>query len=553
MKLLTVPELINILSKKYPETERASVLRTVMALAAQIKKLRTEKRKMLNATQDLLKLIDDTARQTLELRDRMEVQQKSGLPNHFRMEQDLDRFFSRRVGDQKRRSGVILLAKLDKYFEAVQKTIKPQLSDWILFQIGQRIKNMFDGQRVYHLSENEFLIMLEGRFSEKDAEKVARALYRDIAQAHVFSGYNVHIGCHVGVCQFPLDGYNRGVLLQNADIALQSAVESESPIVLFHESMRVRVIERMDLQNSIIRALEAQSIKEIDKQFHVYYQPILELELRDRKILVKQVCAEALIRWKHPNLGLVNPSMFIPLAEETGLIVPIGKWVLYHVAGRLKAWKQQSSRLSSISVNISPRQFRAEDVLENMRNIVTKFKLPPGSLRLELTESSLIEEPFRIIKLMEDLHDLGVNFSIDDFGTGYSSLSYVHKLPVGHLKIDQTFVQTIDRDPRTAVIIRTIIAMANELGFGIIAEGIETQAQFEFLYTEGVRFFQGFLFSRPLTASQFEAFLRSIEGGVFAGGASEVRSEPDGSDAGEDQLQDDESEPDEVDVDELPG
>ena len=484
-------------------------------MIGEIKRLKAEKLELLRNSQELIRLSDDQTRQSNELRSRMETSQKTGLPNHVRMDRDLSLYFGGRQIEAESLTGGLFLLKLDKNYDIVQRTIRPQLSEWILFQVGERVRAMFKDKFVYHVREDEFLVLLEGRYLPKELEKIARALRREVSQPHVFTGYNVHISCTIGITAFPDHGTNKGYLLQNADIALQYAIDHELPQVLYRANMREHVVQRMDLQNSIIRALEQQSIKEIDKQFDVFYQPILEIEVSGGDIHIRKHFAEALIRWHHPRLGLVRPDLFIPLAEETGLIIPIGNWVLFHVARQLEVWHESGFPIEGVSVNISPRQFRSDEVVENVARALGQHSFPASRLKLEITESTLIDEPERIIELMEQLHKSGIGFSIDDFGTGYSSLSYVHRLPAGHLKIDQSFVRNLTSETKSRSIIRTIIAMAKELGFEPIAEGVETKAQLDFLYEEGVRLFQGYYFHKPMPTDEYQDFVRTIQLGAF--------------------------------------
>jgi EAL domain-containing protein (putative c-di-GMP-specific phosphodiesterase class I)/GGDEF domain-containing protein len=486
----------------------------VMGLLEEIKQLRSDKRGLLTRTQELLRVIDEQTRRSNELRSRMEINPKTGLANHLRMDKELTYFFGVENPDRPQRSGALLLVRLDKNYDTVQRTLKPQMSEWILYQLGERLRTMFRDRFVFHTRESEFLILVEGKYTTKTIEKIARALRREVHQPHIFTGYNVHIGCTVGISLFPDHGYSKSYLLQNADIALQHALDVDQGIGIYHEGMRDQVIERMDLQNSIIKALEQQALKEMDKQFEMYFQPIVSVLKRGGEFQFQDIYAEALIRWHHPRLGLVNPGMFIPLAEETGLIIPIGNWVLFTVARHLEEWFKSGVNLSGVSINLSPRQFRTEDVVENITRILNAHEFPSRMLWLEITESTLIEEPMRIISLMQKLHNKGIRFAIDDFGTGYSSLSYVHRMPVGHLKIDQSFIKNVVDDAKSQAIVRTIIAMAKELGFDAIAEGVETLEQADYLYNEGVRIFQGFYFAKPMPSEDFTRFLEANQAGA---------------------------------------
>jgi len=482
---------------------------TLRSLLGKIEALKKDKLRLLKKLQEVIGLLNKQSKEERILKTIMSLHPRTGLPNHVQMDEDLTRFFVF-TGTGKPAKGAIFLLRLDDYFDTIQRTLKPQMTEWILYQIGARIQRIFRGKGIYHLQENEFLIFLRGDYGPESTAKIARVVHQEVEQPHIFAGYNVHIGCNIGISLFPDQGYNKSYLLQNADIALQLARKLDTPFETYAPSMRTEVIEKMDLQNSIIRGLENQSLKELDKQFLAYYQPILEIKLTEHSLVVQKRYGESLIRWNHPRLGLLSPEKFVPLAEETGLIIPMGTWMMYHVASRLEQWHTNNEQIQGISVNLSPRQLRSDQVPHNVLQILKQYKFPHGHLKLEITESTLIEEPNRIIRLMRMLYEQGVSFSIDDFGTGYSSLSYVHQLPAGHLKIDKTFIKALPEDEKSRAIVRAIIAMAKELGFELIAEGIENLSQLQFLYKEGVRLFQGYLFAPPLPEEKFLSFMDDL-------------------------------------------
>jgi EAL domain-containing protein (putative c-di-GMP-specific phosphodiesterase class I) len=351
----------------------------------------------------------------------------------------------------------------------------------------------------------------------KEVLRFGKALRREVKKPHVLSGYNIHLDCHVGVALLPQHGRDKGLLLQNADIALQVAEERGKELVMFYEKLREQVVEKMDLQNSILRALEQQAIDEIGKQFEIYYQPIVNLEPVDSQgdlstddagsWRVATVGAEALIRWHHPQKGTISPDRFIPLAEETGLIIPIGNWVIYSVAAQIRQWKDRGVDIGPVSVNISPRQFHSDTFLHSVRTAMKNNRLSSDSFRFEITETNIAQDPEAMVRTMWELHEEGVYFYIDDFGTGYSSLSYVHQMPVKKIKIDKSFVLNLSDKGREQTIVRTIIAMGKELGLGLVAEGVEKIEHLNYLLSSGVRSFQGYLFSRPMPADRFEDYI----------------------------------------------
>ncbi len=494
-------------SKHHPLTQQQSY-HIIQQLINKVKKLKHEKSLLIRRIQDLLKIIHDHKMHSSRLKERMRLHSISGLPNHLQMEEDMAMFFSR-ISPDTQLSGAFILIRLDQNYDAIQRTLKSNMSEWVLYQISQRIIALLESRRIYHIRDREFLIVLKGSYETQDIVRLTKYIQREISQPHIFSGYNVHVHSVAGITTFPEQGIGKSNLLQNADLALEWAATAGKSFALYNDFMREQVVEKIDLQNSIIKALEQQSIAELDKQFTAYFQPIVEIEIEYETIQIKNHYAEALIRWNHPRLGLVQPNQFISLAEETGLIIPLGKWMLFHVAQSVHTWNQEGLQCRGVSVNISPRQFRNEDLHDILKSILHAYHIKPYQFHLELTEGTLIDEPLKMISFMTELHEGGVGFSLDDFGTGYSSLSYVHKLPAGYLKIDKSFIFNLQKDEKSRAIVRAIIALAHELGFRIIAEGVETREQLNFLYDEGVRYIQGFYVSKPLPERDYVNFLKN--------------------------------------------
>jgi EAL domain-containing protein (putative c-di-GMP-specific phosphodiesterase class I) len=266
-------------------------------------------------------------------------------------------------------------------------------------------------------------------------------------------------------------------------------------LLFFYPQMQASITVRVALEGELRKALEQQ-------QFHLYYQ--IQVDSSHRPL-----GAEVLIRWIHPERGMVSPAQFIPLAEETGLILPIGQWVLETACAQLKAWEQDAlTRDLVLAVNVSARQFHLADFVAQVQAIVQRHAINPKLLKLELTEGMLLENIEEIINKMHEIQALGVGFSMDDFGTGYSSLQYLKRLPLDQIKIDQSFVRDITTDPNDASIVQTIIVMAGTLGLSVVAEGVETEVQREFLELRGCTHFQGYLFGRPVPIAQFEELLK---------------------------------------------
>ena len=274
----------------------------------------------------------------------------------------------------------------------------------------------------------------------------------------------------------------------------QSKKAGRNTVRFFDPQMQENINARSAMENELHKALEKQ-------QIHLYYQIQVDSHLRP-------LGAEALIRWIHPERGLVSPAQFIPLAEETGLILPIGQWVLETACAQIKAWQQnEHSRALVLAVNVSAKQFRQADFVSQIQAALQRHAINPGLLKLELTESSLLDNIEDTIATMNKLHEVGVQFSLDDFGTGYSSLQYLKRLPLDQLKIDQSFVRDIAADSSDKAIVQTIIAMAHGLHLDVIAEGVETAEQQQSLLDMGCTHFQGYLFSKPVPIEQFEELL----------------------------------------------
>ena len=315
-----------------------------------------------------------------------------------------------------------------------------------------------------------------------------------VASPYQIRQYELSVTPSVGIAIYPADGTDFDRLYQCADVAMYRAKrDGRNCFRFFTSEMQERSSRRMQLENALRQAL-------MHDQFELYYQPQISIE--DGSL----VGAEALLRWQHPELGAISPAEFIPVAEESGLILGIGEWVLREAARQAKVWLGQGLELT-IAVNLSAVQFRQANLSQKIMQILNEAQLPPRHIELELTESVAMEVPMAAIAVMDELHERGFRMSIDDFGTGYSSLSYLRKFKINKLKIDQSFVSSIFDDPESRAIVSAIITLADSLGFETIAEGVETEEQLEFLRMRGCREVQGYYFSKPLRVREFEAFV----------------------------------------------
>jgi len=367
----------------------------------------------------------------------------------------------------------------------------------LLKGVAQRLRSCLrEGDTVARLGGDEFMVVLPAIAHAEDAARVGQRILDALSVPFNFEGHELHIGVSIGIALYPNDGKSAEALLKNADIAMYRAKEQGRNNYQFYTpALNDMAFERLTLENSLRRALER-------REFVVHYQP--QVSLNTGQI----VGMEALVRWRHPELGLVAPMKFIPVAEETGLIVPIGEWVLQMACAQNKAWQEAGFPPLRVTVNLSARFFRRKDLMETVARILKETGLDPDYLELELTEGTTMENAEATIRTLHELKEMGVHLSIDDFGTGYSSLSYLKRFPLATLKIDRLFVQDITTSSDGAVITLAIIAMAHSLGLKVIAEGVETEEQLAFLRAHRCDEMQGYLFSRPIPAEAFTQLLR---------------------------------------------
>jgi len=309
------------------------------------------------------------------------------------------------------------------------------------------------------------------------------------------AGHELHLSTSIGVTVYPLDARDADTLFRNADLAMYHAKqEGRNNVQFFSQDIGERTEKRVDLLGRLRGALGR-------NEFALHYQP--QVDVRSGAI----TGVEALLRWNDRERGMVPPAEFIPIAEDTGLIIPIGEWVLREACGQAKRWLDAGHGPLSMAVNLSPRQFRQKNLVQMIAAILAETGLPPDRLDLEITESTVMHRTEEATVGLRALHALGVRISLDDFGTGYSSLAYLHRFPVHTLKVDQSFVRDIKSDRDDAAIVSTVITLARQMGLKALAEGVETEAQLAFLRSRGCDSFQGYLFCRPQPAAEIEALL----------------------------------------------
>jgi diguanylate cyclase (GGDEF)-like protein/PAS domain S-box-containing protein len=417
------------------------------------------------------------------------------LPNRALL---LDRLKQSLAGARwrERRAG-ILFVDLDR-FKTINDTLGHEVGDRLLQQLAERFqRSVRDGDTVARFGGDEFVILLDDVASEDDVAGVAQKVLQALIPPFQVDQQTLYVTASIGVSLFPNDGEDASTLLKNADIAMYRAKELGKNTYQFYSAdMSSRAFERLTLESNLRRALE-------HREFRLYYQPLVDVTTG------AIVGVEALLRWQHPEFGLVMPNDFIPLLEETGLIVPTGEWVLDTACAQLAAWHAQGWPRLRLAVNLSPRQFQTQNLTAMVKQALDRLDGDPGRLELEITEGMLLRHAPITVETLEALHALGVRMAIDDFGTGYSSLSYLRRLPIDTLKIDRMFVRDIPHDPDDSAITVAIIALVQSMKLEMIAEGVENTAQRDFLHERGCNVMQGFLFSRPLPAEEITRLLQS--------------------------------------------
>jgi len=420
------------------------------------------------------------------------------LPNRLQLEDRLMQSFA--ISARNGQFGAVLFFDLDQ-FKKINETKGYEIGDMLLIEVAKRLESkVHDGDTVARIGSDEFIVILEGlgsdaKESAAEANWFGEELQSALSQPYQLKSHIHHLTPSIGIAMFKGQDDSFENLIKHAEVAMQQVKASGRNAIRFHDQvMQTELEARAELEIELRQALDKQ-------QFQLYYQIQVDS-------LSRALGAEALIRWIHPERGMISPAQFIPLSEEMGLILPIGAWVLKTACAQLKAWQQNPlTRELVLAVNVSAKQFHQADFVSQVQRALLESGAKPSMLKLELTESMMLDRVDDTVSKMRELKLLGVHFSMDDFGTGYSSLQYIKRLPLDQLKIDQSFVRDISSDANDAAIVQAIIVMSDALGLSVIAEGVETEAQREFLDKRGCHAFQGYLFSKPVPVAQFEALL----------------------------------------------
>ena len=437
--------------------------------------------------------ITDRKRNEALLRYLASHDQLTQLPNRSRFLEQLTSEIARATRYEYKIG--VLFIDLDR-FKNVNDTLGHDFGDSLLVAVAQRFRDTLrEVDMVARLGGDEFTAILSEIKSPQEAAASAQRLLNALAEPIEINGQEIFAGASIGISIFPDNGTDTKSLLRNADIAMYRAKEmGRNTFQFFSQETTTSSVERLQLETHLRRAAER-------GEFILHFQPIVDIESN------QIVGMESLVRWNRPDTGLVSPATFIPLAEETGLIVPIGDWVLDAACRQLRSLHDSGHAGLRIAVNLSPKQFRRRDMAQTIADTLARTGLAANHLELEITESSVMENPEAAVRTLHALKEMGVHLSVDDFGTGYSSLSQLKRCPIGTLKIDQSFVRDLPGDEDNAAIASAIIAMGQRLRLTLVAEGVETPEQLAFLRERGCRYVQGFLFSRPVPADQLSLLL----------------------------------------------
>ena len=417
----------------------------------------------------------------------------TGLANRTLLYDRLDQAisFAHRHG----RQICVLFLDIDN-FKLINDSLGHNVGDLLLVETARRLGTCLrDGDTVARLGGDEFVLLLADMEREEDVALIADRVLSAMVRPFVHSEGELYVSASVGAAFYPRDGTDGEALVKHADIAMYRAKDQgRNNFQVFTAEMQARIDQRLTLETHLRKALERDELE-------LFYQPQLSLETG------RIVGAEALIRWRHAEFGLVSPAQFIPLAEETGLVVPIGEWVIDAACAQLAAWQADGLRPPRVAVNLSARQFRQKNLARIVDQSLRLHQIGPRQFELEMTESMVMQDPEQTIQILRQLKELGVSLSLDDFGTGYSSLSHLRRFPIDVLKVDQSFVRDVTTNADDAAIAASIIALAHSLQLSVVAEGVETQAQLHYLKRQRCDVMQGYYFARPMPAHEFSALL----------------------------------------------
>jgi len=448
---------------------------------------------------ELLQAASRLAARALEQRgftERLEFQARhdslTGLPNRSYFMELLEAA----LRDASDRSGslAVLFIDLDR-FKQINDILGHAMGDRLLKEVGQRLKRLLtEDDLAGRMGGDEFTIVLTRQPDEQSAVQASQEFLNAFRAPHQIEDNELFVTASIGVALFPRHGHTVAELLRNADLAMYHAKNSgKNDVVVFGAKDHTASLERLRLENALRRALEHQ-------EFELLYQPVVSMNGKVEGL-------EALLTWRHPIYGSISPKQFIPIAEETGLIIDIGSWVIQRACLEAASWHKAGHRAARISVNVSALQFERRDFLETVAAALALSQLPPDRLELELTESYIMKDLPQAAARLTQIRNLGVSIAIDDFGTGYSSLSYLNKLPVDSLKIDQSFLRSLHEPEGSLAVIQSIVRMAHSMNLTVVAEGVETRAELDLVRVLGIDKVQGHVYGPARRREEMEALL----------------------------------------------
>jgi len=414
----------------------------------------------------------------------------TGLPNRMLFMDRIDQAISR----AQRENGKFAILYIDiDHFKVINDSMGHAAGDQLLNIVSQRLTEVLrKTDTIARLGGDEFTIIIEDLEEAESVALVAKNILATLDKPIELFEKEVHIGGSIGIALYPQDGENFGTLLKNSDTAMYKAKELGRQTFQFYEhEMSLKAMRRLDLENQIRVALK-------NEEFLVYYQPKVNL--------VSGQCQgmEALVRWQHPEKGLIAPDDFIPLAEETGLIIQLDEWVMRSACQQFKEWKAAGYPVNNLSVNISARHFKEGSLLRHCKKVIEETQLLPKYIEIELTESALVDNYDSAKEILHEIHEMGIHIALDDFGTGYASMSYLKEFPFDTVKLDRSFVQGVPENSEDTAIVKAMIQLAEALNLNMVAEGVETESQKYFLTDHGCAYGQGYLWSKPVDANEFE-------------------------------------------------
>lgn len=421
------------------------------------------------------------------------------MPNQHAFKQILEQVFAQRHDSAQ--PLILLYIDLDD-FKNINDSLGHLVGDQILKSVGERLQGFAQENNVLcRFAEDEFILLMSGEYAQSEVEAIAEKMLELLSQLFIVDEYKIHLSASIGIVADDSSIQHSSELIYQSVLAMQEAKRQGRNIWQWYEKTNMKPAPEIDYANLRMELMQAIN----QKQFNLFYQPIIN------PANGQVTGVEALIRWQHPQQGYISPAVFIPLAERTGQIIGVGQWVLEKACVDIAAWNKQHNRQITVSVNISPLQFRRAGFLQILKHVLASSQLPPELLKIEITEGVIINGADRTIEILKTVRALGVQVAIDDFGTGYSSLSYLRRLPINQIKLDRSFIEELTLDDQNAAIVQSIIHLAHQLDLDVVAEGVETLNQAQLLYQQGCDLLQGFFYAKPAPLTELKPLYLSME------------------------------------------